>query len=1368
MAEQTIDKLQIEIEASAGSSVTNIDKLAKSLENLKSVTSSGSDGLSKFATSMDKLKTVAEGLKGKSSILTSMSKSLNALSAVKFPATDELKNFAESFEGFGGAVEEMREFKSGVGSLKTAFKNLDKINFDGMSDRIKRLVDAIKPLTDEMIRGGQGASNFGTQMQALVSAAKATNAIQTKAGGNKTSYQSHKANAQSWNWEKIKTAYNFAKKTANVIGDFVGEINDYIEDLNLFTVAMGDYAEQGMAYANKMQSVLGVNAGEAMRYMGVFQQMGTSMGFTQERAYTLSQTLTQLGYDWSSYYNLGTEESFTKLQSAIAGETEPVRRLGIDISSARLQQELYNLGIHKSVEELSQADKATLRYIALLKQSQNAMGDLSRSIDSPSNALRMLNAQWEVAKREIGSVFIPMLIKILPPAIAVVRVLGDIARSIANLFGFELPKIDYSGVGNLSTGLSDAAGSAEDLTGNLKETKKEISGLLGFDEINALSETESSSGGGSGASGGYDASSVLGDIELPTYDMFSEVENSVDKWVDKFKDGFEKIKSFIEPFTPLLKGLGVLIGSTLAFNWVTGALKKAKGLSWFTGFLDLAKRGLKWYSAEFKKTHNIWTAAGNGIKNLQGKISKLPTATKAVAGLATVAAEIVVVKSAMDKFYDGTLSWKGALAEISVAAGVAGGILYGLFGPAGLLVAAAGVVAGLVASNLEYCRKLEEAAFYAETGGTKISDVAAKYTLWSDEIVKANQKLIENHAEIENSQGKIKDLTGEIQTLNKQYEIGAISAQEYLPQVTAQINSLHDETEGTLLKIKQNLYLAISGSVGQALGELGVNLPELVAAIDKAVSLSKSTLDESAARLSEYASQLSNLKVGTSEYNEVNEKFYSELEKISSLAGVSSEQELTKLENTISSISQSLDFESPESFKRSMEEISSASETAKNSIRDSFNTSISELEILRTNAYNAGDTTLVAVFDGAIAGLKKQSVEFEQDVNGMMQETGELIQNQFSQHLIETAEKSTPSWWDRFCSVISGVGVEKMKTRRIGYDLAEPISSDFENAFGKNMNEAVDSIYTDLLSGSTNEEIMSKLKDSSDTLSTNISNWFGNDLYTAAENATGEFENGLTSETSEASVSTGMKMVSDTLVSEFVRNQGLDSDSSVMSGLGGQTVMSLSMGMGTKQSELEVTANSLSTSILNGVSSLPTDMQTNGQNITNGFLSGLSGLNRDTDSKLSLLSGKFSGWSATLKTPHLSWDMNGLQTSGILKNILETLNLPTTLPKLSVSWYAKGGIFNSPRIIGVGESGPEAVVPLSENAEWIESLAAKIAQRGAQLANFAIPERYDNSNGGDWTFILQRADGTTEGEVTITAVDRMNQSHGEMKIPLYV
>lgn len=381
---------------------------------------------------------------------------------------------------------------------------------------------------------------------------------------------------------------------------------------------MGDFAGQGLAFAEKMQTALGINAGEAMQYMGVFQQMATSMGFTQERAYTLSTMLTQLGYDWSSFYNLDTEESFTKLQVAISGEIEPVRRLGIDISVARLQKELYNFGIQESVENLSQADKATLRYIALLKQSENAMGDLSRSIESPSNALRLLNAQWEVAKREIGSVFIPMLLKILPPAIAAVRILGEMARSPANLLGFELPTIDYSSVGNLSVGFTDAADSADHLTDSVKETKKEILGLLDFDEINALTETETGSSGSS-ASANTDMSSVLGDVELQTYDMFTELENSVDKWVKKNKDGISRVWEVFEPFMPLIERLGIVFATAFAFDWVKGSLTKIKPMSWIIDFFKLARKGLKWFSNDFKESHNTWETAVNGIKKISKK-----------------------------------------------------------------------------------------------------------------------------------------------------------------------------------------------------------------------------------------------------------------------------------------------------------------------------------------------------------------------------------------------------------------------------------------------------------------------------------------------------------------------------------------------------------------------------------------------------------------------------------------------------------------------------------------------------------------------------------------------------------------------------
>lgn len=1233
MAEQTIDKLQIELEARAGTSVRNINNLAKSLENLKNVTSSGTQGLSKFAASMDKLKTVAEGLKGKSSILTSMSKSLNALSAVKFPATDELKNFAESFEGFGGAVEEMREFRSGVGSLKTAFNNLDKINFDGMSDRIKRLVDAIKPLTDEMIRGGQGVSNFGTQMQALVSAAKATNAIQTKAGGNKISYKSHKANASSWGLEKLKLAFNFAKKAANVIGGFVGEINDYIEDLNLFTVAMGDYAEQGTAYANKMQSALGVNAGEAMRYMGVFQQMGTSMGFTQERAYTLSQTLTQLGYDWSSYYNLDTEESFTKLQSAIAGETEPVRRLGIDISSARLQQELYNLGIHKSVEELSQADKATLRYIALLKQSQNAMGDLSRSIDSPSNALRMLNAQWEVAKREIGSVFIPMLIKILPPAIAVVRILGDIARSIANLFGFELPKIDYSGVGNLSTGLSDAAGSAEDLTGNLKETKKEISGLLGFDEINALSETESSSGGGGGASSGYNASSVLGDIELPTYDMFSEIENSVDEWVGKLetplkwilsiagligaaflgwkiKENFPKVLEVVKGLIkPILTGVTGVKGGWYALSKIVGKFKIGDlimsigvgsnssiiaGLAGVLGSVTLIAGGL--YSV-YKNSEDFRTglsAIWDGLKWIFGEIKNIFNF------IGPIGEKIGEWDKKLYEVTDGILGLKDGFFSLGDVAILIGSIA--LFGPWGLAIEA--IVLLVKAMGRSINDSLKGSVYDVEIFSDEISETTkSKLEPFLDQIDKLDQTMktlkwsgkIIDQSVVDDVKKQVSEISNAIIT-----ELDS-DKNEALKKLSPLKDALSTEKYNEILQANAQHYDTMKQQVTNGQNEINAIMQR---ASDEKRALTQAEYDE----ISLIQQQMRDTGVKYMSESQTEMNLIQQQLKDKSVQ-LSAEQAAEIVQNSIAARDATIADAQAQYDAITLEAQRMFDIGAIN--KDTYDEMIRAAEKTR-------DDTVLAAQEQHNSILEEAQLQSGDLINQVDWETGEL-------------KSKYEIWWDDL----------KLQWKQG----AEDCSAEFS-------------------------EGMNQIK-------TDFSEWWE-----------------------------GVKTwFNENVAPKFTKQYWKDKFDALVTG---------------------------------------------------------------AQEKLDELKRKFTDWKATLKTPHMNWDMDGLKTTGVVQRVLETLNLPTSLPKLSVDWYAKGGIFDSPRIIGVGESGPEAVVPLSENAEWIESLASKIAQRGAQLANFAIPERYDNTGGGDWTFILQRADGTTEGEVTITAVDRMNQSHGEMKIPLYV
>lgn len=1171
MAEQTIDKLQIELEAKAGESVENIKKLAASLQKLKAVTSGGTQGLSKFAASMDKLKTAAEGLKGKSSILTSMSKSLNALSAVKFPATDELKNFAESFEGFGGAVEEMREFKSGVGSLKTAFKNLDKIDFDGMSDRIKRLVDAIKPLTDEMIRGGQGVSNFGTQMKDLVSAAKATNSIKTASDSRGVAYQAHKATTSSWIFTKGKTIANALKQIGTTIGGYVGEINDYIEDLNLFTVAMGDYAEQGMAYANKMQSALGVNAGEAMRYMGVFQQMGTSMGFTQERAYTLSQTLTQLGYDWSSYYNLGTEESFTKLQSAIAGETEPVRRLGIDISSARLQQELYNLGIHKSVEELSQADKATLRYIALLKQSQNAMGDLSRSIDSPSNALRMLNAQWEVAKREIGSVFIPMLIKILPPAIAVVRILGDIARSIANLFGFELPKIDYSGVGNLSTGLSDAAGSAEDLTGNLKETKKEISGLLGFDEINALSETESSSGGSS-ASSGYNASSVLGDIELPTYDMFSEVENSVDKWVEKLE-------------TPL--------------KWILG----------IAGLIGAAFLGWK-IKTEFSK----------GLGTVKSLMKPIMTSLTSVTGLG--------------------------------------------LGPTAAIVAAVAVsVAAISVGLYDVCKNSED----FQTGCTAIFD-ALKWIV----------KTIVN--DIPNGIGPIGEKIAK--------------ANEHIQTLSGGFFSLGDIIIWNACYPVELLVMAT-----KLLGK-SIN-----------ASLKGSVYDVEI--FSDAISEATQSKL---------EPFLEQIDKL--------DQTMKTLKWSGKIIDQSV----VDDVKKQVSEISNAIIQELDSDKNDALKKLSPLkDALGAEKYNE----ILQANEQHYDTLKQQVTNGQSEINAIMQRASDekraLTQAEYDEiSLIQQQMRDT--------------GIQYMSESQTEMNLIQQRLKD--NAVQLSAVQAAEIVQNSI---AARDATIADAQAQYEAITLEAQRMF--DI------------GAINKDTYDEMIRAAEQTRDDTILAAQEQHNSILEEAQLQSG---DLINQVDWETGELKSKYQIWFDDIQTILSDWWDSVAKwyDKHIAPKLTPEYWEDKFDPLCKGAQKKLDELSRKFTDWKATLKTPHMNWDMDGLKTTGVVQRVLETLNLPTSLPKLSVDWYAKGGIFDSPRIIGVGESGPEAVVPLSENAEWIESLAAKIAQRGAQIANFAIPERYDNSNGGDWTFILQRADGSTESEFTVSSAERMNLCHGKTIIPI--
>lgn len=364
------------------------------------------------------------------------------------------------------------------------------------------------------------------------------------------------------------------KKVGKVISEWIDESNNYVENMNLFSVSMGEYAQSSMDYANTVSELMGIDPSAWIRNQGVFMTLATGFGVAGDRASVMSQQLTQLGYDLSSFFNISVEDAMQKLQSGLSGELEPLRRLGYDLSQAKLEATALSLGIDKAVSDMTQAEKSQLRYYAIMTQVTTAQGDMARTLEAPANQLRILSAQATMAARALGNIFIPVLNKVLPYAIAFLKVVRLLANAIAGLVGFEFPEVGEP-IGDIVSGADDASDALDDASASAKKLKKT---LLGIDELNVLpSKTDS---------GNADDSGSQFDFELPTYDFIGEATaGRVNEIVDKMKEWLgitDDISTWADlldtRFGKILKTVG-LIGVGIA------AWKVGTGLVGFIGLL---------------------------------------------------------------------------------------------------------------------------------------------------------------------------------------------------------------------------------------------------------------------------------------------------------------------------------------------------------------------------------------------------------------------------------------------------------------------------------------------------------------------------------------------------------------------------------------------------------------------------------------------------------------------------------------------------------------------------------------------------------------------------------------------------------------
>lgn len=537
MADVDITSLSVEISAESQGAELNINKLANAIANLRS-----KGNVSAVCDSLDKLAGSIAGLKSASKGIGSIFKNIEKMSNIDVSGID-FTGLSAKLESLKSELQPLQNLDASglkaVGSAMNAIAKIPSINDKLDADTLNKFKTAcnsistsLTPLASQLDKVGNAFAKLPPQLSKVVTQANRVTAANEK---QRKSYLSlsNQMNGFMRNMAKLVSL----KAIAEYLGNAVAKFNDFYEATDLFHNAMGNLSGEADTLISKMQGLLGVDPTKAMTYMATIQSLGTSFGLTSDKAYVLSKNLTQLAYDEGSYWNKDVAETFTAMSSAISGEIEPIRRLGIDLTQARLQQELLALGFNKQVSSLSQADKAVLRYIAIMKQTANIQGNLAQTIQSPANQIKILKAQLDMLAKSVGSLLYPAMKSILPPLIAAVELIREFVQWVAKLMGVKVVFTDFTKSADSVGGIGDAMDDTADSTKKAAKALKDYT--MGFDELNIIDPTQGSSDSGAGAGA---AGNILGDVDLSGYDMFKQYNEEFAKQIDAIK---QKIKDML-------------------------------------------------------------------------------------------------------------------------------------------------------------------------------------------------------------------------------------------------------------------------------------------------------------------------------------------------------------------------------------------------------------------------------------------------------------------------------------------------------------------------------------------------------------------------------------------------------------------------------------------------------------------------------------------------------------------------------------------------------------------------------------------------------------------------------------------------------
>ena len=489
----------------------------------------------------------------------------------------------------------------------------------------------------------------------------------------------------AFNLKAMSAYFKNATKFFTQLASMTKKSINYVENINLLEVAyqnMNEDIEESSkrieTFIDKMASVYGLDENDLARKFGIFKQMANAMELPAETAENLSELMVKMTNDIASLYNLDLDRASNALQSALAGQVRPIRTAtGADITEKTLQGTVSNLGLDKSISQLSYVEKRLVMIISLTEQLKKSQGDYGRTIESVANQVRIMKEQWERLSRAIGNMFYPILERVLPYLNAIMMVLTEIFNLIASLLGFKMPEFDYSGLSamddatlDLIDGMNEAGDSADNL-------KNKMSGLRGFDKLNVIS-SPSSSGSASvgGASGGIDPKIM--EAFNNAFSKYDDMLNKVRLKANYIKDDIMRWLGFTKEINALTgevswkyQGFGTTIKNILAsFNELSSPLRALitllAGVAFkkiITNFTKLGKtlvstlipstsKLLTYFATLYKNTGMLNTSIKTTIKDNRDLVTGMNGVKLAIEGILLSLTGISLISSSIKSMRD--------------------------------------------------------------------------------------------------------------------------------------------------------------------------------------------------------------------------------------------------------------------------------------------------------------------------------------------------------------------------------------------------------------------------------------------------------------------------------------------------------------------------------------------------------------------------------------------------------------------------------------------------------------------------------------------------------------------------------------------